>query len=295
MSDLMKVQALKQPLSSGFSLIELMLVIAVLTVMSLAGIAAYTQWLQNFQIDKTAQQTEVLLEAVMSYYAHENSWPADNQPLSQYLEPTYLPEGTDFTNPWGQPYTVVSAPTDLYFTLQTTVPSDLLHADQIATMIAAHLPNGQAKANEVLATIPEPATSSIIDSLNELIMSIKFVNSGTIVPKPTCPPNWIPELHYAPLDVETGSFSNMIQVMTCPTTGANSPPPDSTSIDFDCVTTTDTWQPTINVLDTYQNRSGDNGTDPHLQLLEIVSCRNPNPPTYSAAKQVKSTNSPYLF
>jgi prepilin-type N-terminal cleavage/methylation domain-containing protein len=134
--------------SSGFTLIELIFVIAILGILSVTGILFYQQRMQHQKIEKTVSQMEQWMQAGMAYRVKEGKWPLSAADLMG----TYMPLKSDTSNPWCNGagcYTVKPSTTaeGQLFTVTAKVSTGGL---PITNAIAARLP---------LVVTPVPATS----------------------------------------------------------------------------------------------------------------------------------------
>jgi prepilin-type N-terminal cleavage/methylation domain-containing protein len=199
---------------SGFTLIELMLVAAIIAAISVIGISAYRQQLINFQVDKTALQMQQWMEGAVSFYVNCNQWPGvpnstdpDLTPLAQLQGynargvavqtcnktqgaasgVVYVAQGSINNDPWGQAY-VLTTPApgsrqDFQVTTGNTVPNALVGR------IAARLPNATPvppippSANSVTASITAPSQGAGSKGVSvmhmEVIQSIQDASNCT--------------------------------------------------------------------------------------------------------------------
>jgi prepilin-type N-terminal cleavage/methylation domain-containing protein len=136
----------------GFTLLETLLVLALVALMAVAGIAAYQQRIVNFKVEKTALQMQALLEAAQNYNVNYSAWPSDSTALDPYL-------GAGVLNncPWSYStatcYSFVPQTSSASFGVSITVPSTQPNATQIAQMIATRLPNASASGAVVTARV----------------------------------------------------------------------------------------------------------------------------------------------
>lgn len=207
----------------GFTLLELMLVIALVAALSVAGLAAYQVQIRNFKIDKTAIQMQEWLQAGMAFYSDCHVWPNPNNdpnilqemtgliPLTPQACPTltqpilkaYKPIGADSNGPWPNNYTIgtgVGAYANMFLVKTMIGPmtgSRLLTA--IGGAIAGRLPNATSWTNNglmpnwvvVQASVGVPGSSN---QTNGFIIDMEMVNSNSTalhIKQPTaadCPP-----------------------------------------------------------------------------------------------------------
>lgn len=107
-------------LRRGFTLLELLLVLVLLTTITVSGLGMYEIKLRNFKVDKTALQMQQWLQAGLAFYTDCQKWPADSDSDSNMLSAMmgksaytkdecavlenkiriYMPEGSDHNAPW---------------------------------------------------------------------------------------------------------------------------------------------------------------------------------------------------
>lgn len=111
---------------NGFTLLELLLVIVILSMVVLIGVIGIRQQATHMLALKTSNQMENWLQAAYTYYGYKGEWPnslGDAQ--------TYAPD-VSTTNPWNKPYIIVQPEQWPHlFQITTDVPSQEL-AQQIA-------------------------------------------------------------------------------------------------------------------------------------------------------------------
>jgi len=194
----------------GFTLLELMLVIALIAAISLVGLSVYRQQLLNFQIDKTALQLQQWLQAGQAYYQDCGFWPDPNQRgMAQLLgqEITcngndkklkvpvqYMPPGSDKNGPFGNSYFIdpTWSPADptrgKLFPIQTRILSAMADNVSLAKRVGARLPLAVVNPMSGLLTasvgIPGPGGSK---KPGFMVVQIKEVVSGGVVFKPGDP------------------------------------------------------------------------------------------------------------
>jgi len=143
----------------GFTLIEILLVIAVIAVIASLAILTYRGHSQTTRIEKSALELQQVLEAALAYNADQAQWPANNSALPS-CTPTaaantfvngYLPNART-TDAFGANYCWSKAGTsDRLFWVAIPVPGN----DQaMAKRIAARLPNAIITSDPTSATMP---------------------------------------------------------------------------------------------------------------------------------------------
>ena len=60
----------------GFTLVELLLVIAVVSIMTAIGISTYRRHFQSTRAEKVSLEIQQVLEAAMAYHTDQGQWPA---------------------------------------------------------------------------------------------------------------------------------------------------------------------------------------------------------------------------
>jgi prepilin-type N-terminal cleavage/methylation domain-containing protein len=138
-------------INRGFSLIELLFVIAVLGLLSTTAILFYQQRMQTQKIEKTVAQMGQWLQAGMAYYVKYKKWPLDATTLSTE---GYMPPNSAQSNPWCNtvPCYAVSVQGQLFIVTATTNMATQFIRDRIA----ARLPYGVVSGTDVIATVNVP-------------------------------------------------------------------------------------------------------------------------------------------
>lgn len=127
---------------TAFTLIELLLVIAVASILTAIGIMSYRRYFQVNRIDKVAISMQHVLEAAMAYYVDNSKWPATvaGSERENFID-NYLPNrsdksyyGSDFQ--WG-----VSGIGQHLFWVAVQIPVQGDETITTAKRLAARLPN----------------------------------------------------------------------------------------------------------------------------------------------------------
>lgn len=87
---------------SGFTLIEMLLVMVIISLIVYAGIGYVQRRTEQIRIDKTSLQTQQILNAALAFYVTENKWPKDVKDLVTNGYLPNLPGG--YINPWNNKY-----------------------------------------------------------------------------------------------------------------------------------------------------------------------------------------------
>lgn len=136
---------------TGFTLIEIMLVLVIISIMLYGSITYIQQRAQTARINRTATQMQQILNAGLAFYVANGTWPTS---VAQ-LQVGYLPAGT-IRNPWGQNYFVTSSSAGASGTFATAPP--LFY---VWTTVTSGTPGGAAAAaNAILGNVPLGYTTS---------------------------------------------------------------------------------------------------------------------------------------
>ena len=155
----------KKP-TNGFTLIEILFVIAIMAVVAGLSLSFYQQTTVSSKVSKTALQMQQILQAASAYYiANQNQaqpWPTSIDQKNPDFQ-VYLPIGST-TSPWGSAYPPYSANppfvdgayNNKLFQVSVTVPSTA-----IAERIAGILPSGQATDTTVISQVGIPGQTIV--------------------------------------------------------------------------------------------------------------------------------------
>lgn len=230
--------------ANGFTLLELMLVLVLLTTLAMAGLAMYQIQLRNFRVDKTALQMQQWMQAGLAFYVDCHQWPdpivdpdimnkmmgigmltsddCQNQDYQGKVR-TYMPKGSDQNGPWGNSYYILLSPDKNLFYIETSLGRYTSRLYNAAQMIAARLPEGKTSAQfltyvRVKAAVGKPA-SAIVDTSRGFILNMQTVNSDQVskikLPANTdCPSGMVPDVEVAPVQFHAGQTNNMDMVGT---------------------------------------------------------------------------------
>lgn len=151
----------------AFTLIELLLVIAVVSIIAALGLLSYRRYFESNRIDKVAISMQHVLEAAMAYYVDHRKWPAAQgcgglYEVDEFVQ-DYLPNanaksyyGSNFC--WDDAGAGKSATTPnqgrLFWTALKVPGSNQL---AIAKRLAARLPNAITTSEPDSDEIPAPA------------------------------------------------------------------------------------------------------------------------------------------
>jgi len=222
--------------AKGFTLLELMLVLVLLTTLAMAGLAMYQIQLRNFRVDKTALQMQQWMQASLAFYVDCHKWPdplvdpqimqkmmgsdvltSDDCANPNYIDKirVYMPAGSDQNGPWMNRYEIVGGSAlnnSPSLTLRTNIGQYSNSLYNSGKMIAARLPVGNvfAAGRDVIvrASVVEPA-SAIVDNSRGFILNMQVVQANTVsnVKKPQdsdCPTGMKATLTYALSSIQSG-------------------------------------------------------------------------------------------
>lgn len=198
---------------AGFTLIEMLLVLAIISSLTVMLVNYTTQKFNQFRRDKLALQMQQILNAGLAYYASTGLWPITGAssvlgacpsstsegevllPAQTLQAANYLPSGVTFNNPWGQPYLLNCNTTNgvNFFTVTTDAKTT-----QDAAVVAGSLPLAYVTGTNVTAQVTVPGAN-----LNNA-RSLNFAgiyHTGGCVPVPTCPGNMVPDIIVIPASV----------------------------------------------------------------------------------------------
>lgn len=145
----------------AFTIIELLLVIAILGIMSSLGVSLYQTHLKNFKTSKAALQMQQILQAAETFYANNHEWPHSSA-ISKCLQGgrdkfcSYLPTAI-LTDPWGINYSWKKTGPPNFFFFIVLSPGHTNRAQ--AEKIKNNLPNAEVtgtKPYNVVARIVTP-------------------------------------------------------------------------------------------------------------------------------------------
>ncbi len=193
--------------AKGFSLIEVLLVLAIIATIMVSILGYTTQKSDEMRRDRTVMQMEQFLNAGLAYYTSFGSWPTQLADLQTNL---FLPSGI-IRNGWAQEFTVGNNSVDAtnpgsgtQFSVCTTIVGQ--QAFSAATIIAGRLPIASALDGGSKADLCPRATSAVCTSASTTCTVVSSVNipgqnlnnarsinfaglyhNGACVPEPSCP------------------------------------------------------------------------------------------------------------
>jgi prepilin-type N-terminal cleavage/methylation domain-containing protein len=230
----------------GFTLIEILLVLVVVSMMIYGALLFYQQRTLQSHIDRTAAQMQQILNAALSYYLLNGAWPANIACLQGQGDPTlckiaFLPAA--LVSPWGGVayQTVASTDGALYYVYTTVSTVTAGSAPAIAESIAGSLPISYTSSDPGSATTPPNQTTvckptmtscTVAASVNipgnnlNNARAINFAGlyrNGGCVPVPQCPVDYqsgyqmTPQIFVVPISVSgfndsSGSTQNVYPI-----------------------------------------------------------------------------------
>lgn len=212
----------------GFTLIEMLLVMVIISIVLVMGVNYLQQRALNMRIDKTTTQMQQILNASLAYYIANGRWPQNMSELYGF----YIPG--PITSPWGSDYTLVAyappnpnpPPATLALPLMYVYTPVTAGAStpSVANIIAGSLPLAYATAASGSSSAPPAsgtacsgsAACNVVAAVNipgQNLNNASAVNfagvyhNGACVPAPQCPvdPNsgitMLPSIMVAPVSV----------------------------------------------------------------------------------------------
>lgn len=153
-------------LSNAFTLIELLLVIAIISILAAVGVMTYRQSFQTNRVDTVSIEMQHVLEAAMAFYVDTGAWPTE-QPCGSILETNtfvtnYLPNANAMSSLGNQfCWNQAGGSTNRLFWVAVEVPGNATDSLATATRIAGHLPNAIITSAPDQPDIPAaPCTAS---------------------------------------------------------------------------------------------------------------------------------------
>lgn len=130
--------------TSGFTLIEVIIIIAIMGIAIVLGLSLATSRAENFKIKSAAVQAQQLMQAGFTYQADNGGLPSgdtDKNMPSDFVQ--YSPVLKNNVNPWGNAYTF-SGDSNGNFNITIITPSD-----SVAKKVASFLPNASLNGKQV--------------------------------------------------------------------------------------------------------------------------------------------------
>ena len=187
---------------TGFTLIEILLVIVIVSMIIIMGIGYMQQQTEALRVDKTSLQMQQVLNAGLAYYVTHSTWPNN---IATLQTTNFLPS-TSLVNPWGQNYNTIIEPNQkaLFYVYTSVTGTASGSALASASIIAGKLPMAAitnktptpANINSPTACKKTDTTCYITASVNipgQNLNNASAVNfagvyhHGACIPAPTCP------------------------------------------------------------------------------------------------------------
>lgn len=287
----MKIQTKRR--SIGVTLIEMMLVMVIVSSLVYMGVRYSQQRTRDIGIDRAVGQIQEIMNAGLSYYVNNGSWPANINTLQTggYLPATVI-------SPWGTNYNISSTAASNVFNVSVSLPAGYANSNLIGQILAGRLPFGVSNTAGTTTTI----TASVNmpgGNLNNAgnINFAGLYKNGACVPAPKCPTDssGVPmtrQIFVAPASVsgmnDTGATNvypmSSITAFASPltaTVGGAGPPPCGTSGSGSnqCYTSGNTpvpdgdyWRVCLQVYTTKGKVVWDDTTSPYATVLAMTRC-----------------------
>lgn len=203
----------------GFTLIEMLLVLVIISVLIYASIGYVQQRALQLRYDRTSTQMQQILNAGLAYYVFNGTWPSQMSDLTTGTA-VFLPTG--MKNPWGDDYHLASTAELLYVYSRVNFIS-ARGAFAAVNVIAGTLPlaytsndNGGAPPSPGSPCTATDTSCSVVGSVNIPGLNLNNASAvnfagmyhhGACVPVPQCPVDprtattMIPQIMVAPVQV----------------------------------------------------------------------------------------------
>lgn len=187
--------------AKGFTLLETLLVLAILAVLVTAGLSYYQQKVLYFKVDKTVLQMEQIAEAAIQYHTDKSQWPTKAEDFAPYTDPNILNNCPWYPNT-AQCYEIEQGGDSPMFKLSVTIPPSYGSTKQqnIATMIASRLPVASVSSGTVTDTVNiRPAFASAPPSSGMIIETVTAAQADgqTSLKLAGCPTGYTQKVFYA--------------------------------------------------------------------------------------------------
>lgn len=113
----------------GFTLIEILLVIAIIGVMAIFSMRFFGAYSENTKVHEATTQIQRILQATLSYYSDQKQWPQSLE-QSGFLNDYLVTK--DLITPWGQKY--IGYPTSTY-QFRIEAPMQKIRGQKIAALL----------------------------------------------------------------------------------------------------------------------------------------------------------------
>jgi type II secretory pathway pseudopilin PulG len=164
----------------GFTIIELLFLIAIFSVVITIGVSCFSKNAEKIKIQKMAAQMQTITQAGVAYYADNGFWPTGNTSSNNEFYTKYLGSAI-VNNPWGRIYSF-SGEQNNNFKVSSELP-EIANAQQVAAL----LPNARASSNSTGAEVEmyfQSKTSPMlylnaVGSLTPDPASFQYCNKGS--------------------------------------------------------------------------------------------------------------------
>lgn len=225
----------KRSSEKGFSLVELLLVMVVVSMFIVAGVGYIQQRTFQSRMDLTALQLQQILNASLSYYVANGSWPVSapnvvsDLSLLQTGTIAYIPAGTLASSPWATTYSIYSSGNVLYAWVPISMGT-IATTNAYAKTIAGRLPAGfiEDAPPASLAGVTDCAATTcyVVTAINapgqdvQNSTNVNFAglyHPGACVPVPVCPVDSLgntmtPQIMVVPVSVSGLNDSGQMNV-----------------------------------------------------------------------------------
>lgn len=224
---------LKNSNQTGFTLIELMLVLVVITVMMISAFRTMQEKASAMQVQRVGEQIEDIMSGAQQFYLEYGAWPGSSQATATSDATTdMVSQGLIsplVNSPWDTPYSL--CPIELDADTSTTAAvcvasseSKPIASNQAGFFVYLKVPS-MAAAYQVAALVP----NGVVFPVDGGFQVQSYVVSGTMsnanfiqfatqveatchgvtpatpqIPVPNCPTNWTPQIYAVP-----AGFSSM--------------------------------------------------------------------------------------
>ena len=200
-------------LNKGFTLIEILLVIAIIGIVATITLTSYQRQTMNFKVEKTALEMQEIMQAAANYYRDWGTWPyTKNGGFNNYMEAYFVPYLPVATTGSGvylySPWTVGTS--NMTYWIDTTDVNKFKVQIQVPSMtigrrIAGLLPYGYAWETSgkyyIYAYLPAPNQQGSANGLLIKDVGTRKDNNTATPVTITCPPNFTGNVEAVPNDL----------------------------------------------------------------------------------------------
>lgn len=174
---------IKATQESGRSMVEMLGVLAIIGVLSVGGIAGYSQAMGKFKVSKTMDQIQTMITNIRTLYASQRNYgslaTAQAYQLGILTDETY--DGSNGVNPYGGKITIGTANSSRTFTIKyESLPSDACvklatadwGADASSGLVSIKLGGGTEKTFTW-------ATSTNVNAESDAVLPVSLTNALT--------------------------------------------------------------------------------------------------------------------